>query len=165
MAGTPLRCIKDSFAILITNVTELQKWQESAKDKAWKPREGIWSEIFFSKYISSNGKVKCSSDGLSHWLYYRFFILSLWVNDSYTRKDQNFYMGTINYFNGMSVCKESPFGSCNHEPVILLVYIFPPSSIKETKLKMPYSMRLSRWILPTQLNLGSHTELFIKQNF
>lgn len=52
------------------------------------------------------------------------FILPRTVNASYTRKDQNFYMGTINYFNGMSECEGAPFRSCNYEPVILLVYVF-----------------------------------------
>lgn len=87
------------------------------KKKAWKSSDGIWSEIWSEIFSQSTSAAmeKYSSDGLSHWLYYRIFTLPGTANASYTRKDQN--------FNGISECKESPFKSYNHKPVLLLVNV------------------------------------------
>lgn len=154
------------LAIGITYVTELQRWQDVYKDNLVIQ----WRDLInntFSKYSSINGKVKCSSDGLSHWLDYRIFILPLTVNTSYARKDQNFYMGTIIF---LMVCLS--VRNLFSDNVIMSVlycwfmWLFPPSSIIETKPKMPCSMGLSKWILPTQLNFGSHiNSYFQSKNF
>lgn len=137
--------------------------KKSAEDKAWKSSEGIRN--IFSMYISSNGKVNgFLMDWVPDFIVEFVSYLEQWMLHIL----EKIRISTWEPLIILMVCLSVKDLLSDHVIMSLLycwyVWFFPFSFIKETRPKMPYSMGLSKWTLPTLLNLCSHTVIF-KANF
>jgi len=81
LPGAPLRHITTSFAMPTKSITKFQRWRRSPqKTKLGHPVKRSDHKDFFENASLEVGKLSSSSDGLSHWFYFRILsLLEQWI--------------------------------------------------------------------------------------